>query len=59
MAFVSGPRQVGKATACRQHADLYLNWDDIDGRELILAGPRRVAEALRLDRLAETPPVVL
>ena len=31
MAFVSGPRQVGKTTTCRLRADTYVNWDDIDG----------------------------
>ena len=59
MAFVSGPRQVGKTTTCRARADSTLNWDDLDHRELVLAGPRRVVEALELDRLSETPPVVL
>lgn len=59
MAFVSGPRQVGKTTTCRARADATLNWDDLDHRELVLAGPRRVVEALGLDRLSETPPVVL
>ncbi len=59
MAFVSGPRQVGKTTTCRAGADAALNWDDLDHRELVLAGPRRVVEALELDRLSETPPVVL
>ena len=39
MAFVSGPRQVGKTTTCRGHADNYCNWDNLDDRELILAGP--------------------
>ena len=38
MAFVSGPRQVGKTTTCRLHAHAYVNWDDIDYRELILSG---------------------
>ena len=59
MAFVSGPRQVGKTTACRRQADVYVNWDDVDDRELILAGPRRLASAFDLDRLKDTQPVVL
>ena len=59
MAFVSGPRQVGKTTACRGQADAYVNWDDADDRELILAGPRHLVTALKLDRLSETPPVLL
>ena len=59
MAFVSGPRQVGKTTACRRQADVYVNWDDVDDRELILAGPRRLASAFDLDRLRDNQPVVL
>ena len=59
MAFVSGPRQVGKTTTCRQRADACLNWDDVDDRELILAGPRSLIERLGLDRLAGAAPVVL
>ena len=59
MAFVSGPRQVGKTTTCRQLADAYVNWDDLDGRDLVLAGPARLIDALRLDRLAQRPPLVL
>ena len=59
MAFVSGPRQVGKTTTCRQRADACFNWDDIEDRELILAGPRILVEKLGLDRLSGTVPVVL
>ena len=40
MVFVSGPRQMGKTTTCRYRADACFNWDDVDDRELILAGPR-------------------
>ena len=59
MAFVSGPRQVGKTTTCRLQADTYINWDNLDDRELVLAGPRRLADGLNLARLSEAPPVVL
>jgi predicted AAA+ superfamily ATPase len=59
MAFVSGPRQVGKTTTCRNHADSYTNWDNLDDREQILAGPAKLVERLRLDRLAKTTPVAL
>ena len=59
MAFVSGPRQVGKTTTCRQRADACLNWDDVDDRELILAGPRSLIERLGLDRLTGAAPVIL
>ena len=59
MAFLSGPRQVGKTTTCRLRADAYVNWDNLDDRETVLAGPRRLADRLNLDRLSEEPPVVL
>ncbi len=59
MAFLTGPRQVGKTTACRQIGDVYLDWDNQDDRELILAGPRAVAEHAGLDRLRERRPVVV
>ena len=59
MAFVSGPRQVGKTTTCRRAADVYLNWDDIDHRERVLAGPREIAKLAGLERLKVQPPLVL
>jgi predicted AAA+ superfamily ATPase len=59
MAFVSGPRQVGKTTTCRNHADMYVNWDNIDDREQILAGPSKLFERLELDRLSRITPVAL
>ena len=59
MAFVSGPRQVGKTTTCRLRADGYLNWDNVDDRERLLAGPQRVAAFLGLDQLAAERPLVL
>ena len=55
MAFVAGPRQVGKTTTCRDLADVYLDWDNEDHRALILAGPAAVAAHAGLDRLAEQP----
>lgn len=48
MAFVSGPRQVGKTTTCRQVATAYLNWDVLDHQRLILKGPTALAEAIGL-----------
>jgi predicted AAA+ superfamily ATPase len=59
MAFVSGPRQVGKTTTCRGLADEYLNWDNLDDRERILSGPAGLVERLKLDRLRESSPVAL
>lgn len=59
MAFVSGPRQVGKTTTCRGHADFYVNWDNEDDREKILSGPAALVEALGLNRLTASVPGVL
>lgn len=59
MALVSGPRQVGKTTACRAVADAYLNWDNVDDRRLLLKGPAAIATAAGLDRLRARPPVAV
>lgn len=59
MALVSGPRQVGKTTSCRLHAHTYLNWDNVDDREHILAGPEKIANRLGLHQLSKTSPCVL
>ena len=48
MALVSGPRQVGKTTTCQGHSQWYANWDNIDDRERILAGPERIVEEFGL-----------
>ncbi len=61
MAFLTGPRQVGKTTTCRELApDLhYFNWDDQDDRRLITTGPRAVlAELDRAELKRESPLVV-
>jgi len=55
MAFVSGPRQVGKTTTCRAQSAAYLSWDDDRDRRLILEGPSAVARQLGLDVLREEP----
>lgn len=59
MALVSGPRQVGKTTACRSLSDHYLNWDNADDRRRLLRGPAALAETLQLDRLVAKPPVAV
>ncbi|MCC6680464.1 MAG: ATP-binding protein [Phycisphaeraceae bacterium] len=59
MALVSGPRQVGKTTTCRNHADSYANWDNTDDQASVLAGPSAMAEKLGLERLSGKPPVAL
>ena len=59
MAFVTGPRQVGKTTTCGNHSDAYANWDNVDDRELILAGPTALVDRLGLNRLRESIPTAL
>lgn len=49
MAFLSGPRQVGKTTLAQSLADVYLDWDSDDARAAIVAGQRVVAKVAGLD----------
>ncbi len=57
MAFLVGARQVGKTSLCRP-LGVYLDWDNLDDRALILKGPDAVAERIGLERLGESLPVV-
>lgn len=59
MAFVAGPRQVGKTWVCRSLADAYFNWDNLDERRTLQRGPGALAEALGLNQLRERPPLVV
>ena len=59
MAFVSGPRQVGKTTSCRNCSDKYLSWDILEDQRVILKGPTHLAESLELNRPREKQPVVV
>lgn len=59
MAFVSGPRQVGKTTTCRNLANQYLNWDNTDDRALILKGPATIAEKIGLNALSKSKSTAL
>ncbi len=47
MAFVSGPRQAGKTTACRQvfPEPAYINWDKLGHRRIILTSLPRLSVA--------------
>jgi predicted AAA+ superfamily ATPase len=58
MALVTGPRQVGKTTTCRVHADHYLSWDNLQDRRVILKGPRALADQIGASRLMERPAVL-
>lgn len=59
MAFVSGPRQVGKTWVAKSVGDAYFNWDNIDDRRQLLRGPAALAESLGLDRLRAQPPIAV
>ena len=59
MVLISGPRQVGKTTTCQNHADAYANWDSVDDRQQVLAGPASVVEHFQLNRLSQKAPTVL
>ena len=53
MAFFSGPRQVGKTTIAQQIGKqnnhvLYLNWDILEDRELILSGTEKVLSLIHI-----------
>lgn len=58
MAFISGPRQVGKTSICREITSDYLNWDNQDTRETILKGPAKVAQTVGLEKLHAVTPIV-
>jgi len=61
MAFVCGPRQVGKTTSAKalMSEACYRNWDDTDTKRTILKGTAALAIDLGLDRITETPPVIV
>ena len=61
MAFVTGPRQVGKTTTCQQAGTVYFDWDYVDHARLILQGPAAIAHTAGLDRLTDagTLPVLV
>jgi uncharacterized protein len=58
MAFISGPRQVGKTTTARHLSSSYLDWDNPAHRRLIAAGAEVVAAHVGLDRLHDRLPVL-
>lgn len=55
MAFVAGPRQVGKTTTCRNLGSVYLDWDNRDDKRVILDGPAAVARRLGLEQAGKIP----
>lgn len=63
MAFLSGPRQVGKTTvACLDKAGrhcFYINWDNQPNRKIILKGPDAINNEFDLDMLRDEVPVII
>ncbi|MEN8237250.1 MAG: ATP-binding protein [Pseudomonadota bacterium] len=64
MLFLSGPRQVGKTTLSKLIVKglnhyLYLNWDLIEDREVILSGPSFVAKKIFSDVAFGKKPVII
>jgi len=64
MAFVSGGRQVGKTTLAKQISEyfqptLYLNWDDLEHRQIILAKIATLIEKLELNQLSTHTPLLI
>jgi uncharacterized protein len=59
MAFVTGPRQVGKTTICKGLADVYLSWDKDEDRLTLLKGPAELAHVAGLDKAGKKKTVVL
>ena len=58
MLFFVGPRQVGKTTISLTSQSLnshflYLNWDNLDDRELMLQGPKAIFERLNLQPFSD------
>lgn len=58
MAFLSGPRQVGKTTLARSVATVFFAWDDPEDRLLLLRGGSSLADAAGLSTVADALPVV-
>ncbi len=64
MLFLVGPRQVGKTTISKQLADtysekLYLNWDVIKDRALILTGQDFIESIIPSNRARTQKPLII
>jgi predicted AAA+ superfamily ATPase len=59
MAFLSGPRQVGKTTSAKCQGDAYLNWDSVSHQMTFLHGAEALGELAGLDQFREGLPVVV
>lgn len=64
MAFLAGPRQVGKTTIaknaiCESKYYKYLNWDNIDSRKIILSGNGEIVNGLPINTLVNVKPYII
>ncbi|MBC8327960.1 MAG: ATP-binding protein [Planctomycetes bacterium] len=64
MAFLAGPRQVGKTTTVKAVGEAwgeshYWSWDLPQDRERLLGGPERIMEAARLHVPRDRPPLLI
>lgn len=64
MAFVSGPRQVGKTTLSKNFIEsydqaLYKNWDESDFRKQWAKSPNIIADEFRLEKINQTRLLIL
>jgi predicted AAA+ superfamily ATPase len=59
MAFVSGPRQVGKTTTCRAAGTVYFDWDADAHRRLIVQGASAIAAETGLDSVSKERPILI
>lgn len=64
MLFLMGPRQVGKTTTSLSLENsfehfFYFTWDDLEDRDKILSGPKKIASDIGLEGLLESRPMVV
>lgn len=59
MVFVTGPRQVGKTTSCRNVGTSYQSWEDTEVQRSIFKGTDALAHRLELDLARAGIPVVV
>ncbi len=64
MAFLAGPRQVGKTTIAKNAIhhlkyNKYLNWDNIDSRKIILAGNKAIIDGLPINTIPNIKPSII
>lgn len=64
MAFLCGPRQVGKTTISQnihsnQQHYRYLNWDNIDNRSTILDGATKILQHIPIEATLPEKPIII